>query len=79
MKDDILFSQGKYSNDILRRTGMLNCKPCSTPMTTTKKLLAYAGTPLSGDDVTRYMSVVRALQYLTLIRPDILFVVNKVF
>ncbi|KAL5654575.1 hypothetical protein ACJX0J_033894, partial [Zea mays] len=24
-----------------------------TPMTTTKKLLAYAGTPLSGDDVTR--------------------------
>ena len=78
MKDGILLSQGKYSNDILRRTGMLNCKPCSTPMTTTEKLSAYAGTPLSGDDVTRYRSVVGALQYLTLTRPDISFAVNKV-
>jgi len=78
MKDGILLSQGKYRNDILRRTGMLNCKLCSTPMTTTEKLSAYVGTPLSGDDVTRYRSVVGALQYLTLTRPDISFAVNKV-
>jgi histone deacetylase 1/2 len=76
--DGILLSQAKYSNDVLRRTCMQKCKPASTPMATTEKLSAYEGTPLGVQDSTRFRSIVRALQYLTLTRPDISFVVNKV-
>ena len=57
---------------------MINCKPASTPMSTTEKLSVYDGTPLGPEDATRYRSVVGALQYLTLTRPDISFAVNKV-
>jgi histone deacetylase 1/2 len=78
LRDGILLSQAKYSNDILRRTGMINCKPANTPMTTTEKLSVYEGTPLSIEDSTRFRSIVGALQYLTLTRPDIAFAVNKV-
>jgi histone deacetylase 1/2 len=76
--DGILLSQAKYSNDVLRRTGMQKCKPASTPMATTEKLSAYEGTPLGVQDSTRFRSIVGALQYLTLTRPDISFAVNKV-
>jgi hypothetical protein len=76
--DGILLSQAKYSNDVLKRTGMQKCKPANTPMSTPKKLSAYEGTPLGAEDSTRFRSIVGALQYLTLTRPDISFVVNKV-
>jgi hypothetical protein len=36
------------------------------------------GEMLSGDDSTNYRSIVGALQYITLTRPDIAFSVNKV-
>jgi histone deacetylase 1/2 len=75
--DGILLSQAKYSNDVLRRTGMQNCIPANTPMST-EKLSAFEGTPLSIGDSTRFRSIVGALQYLTLTRPDISFAVNKV-
>jgi histone deacetylase 1/2 len=77
LRDDILLSQTKYSNDILRRTCMMNCKLANTPMTTTEKLSSYEGTPLSIKDSTKFRSIVGALQYLTLTRPDIAFAVNK--
>jgi histone deacetylase 1/2 len=77
LRDDILLSQAKYSNDILRRTCMMNCKLANTPMTTTEKLSSYEGTPLSIKDSTKFRSIVGALQYLTLTRPDIAFAVNK--
>jgi histone deacetylase 1/2 len=47
-------------------------------MSSTEKLSAHEGDPLGTTDVTRYRSIVGALQYLTLTRPDILFAVNKV-
>jgi histone deacetylase 1/2 len=75
--DGILLSQAKYNNDVLRRTGMLNCKPTNTPMSTTEKLSAHEGTPLGAADSTHFRSIVGALQYLTLKRPDISFAVNK--
>jgi hypothetical protein len=41
-------------------------------------LSAYEGTTLGPNDAKNYRSVVGALQYLTLTRPDISFAVNKV-
>jgi histone deacetylase 1/2 len=57
---------------------MLSCKPVSTSLSTSEKLSAYVGDPLGPTDITRYRSIVGALQYLTLTRPDISFSVNKV-
>jgi hypothetical protein len=74
----ILLSQEKYTSDILKRVGMMNCKPVSTPMSTSEKLSTHNGTVLGPEDAIRYRSVVGALQYLTLTRPDISFPVNKV-
>jgi histone deacetylase 1/2 len=47
-------------------------------MSTSDKLSAHEGDPLGEEDSTRYRSIVGALQYLTLTRPDISFSVNKV-
>jgi histone deacetylase 1/2 len=57
---------------------MLDCKPVSTPLSVSEKLSAHSGTALGETDATRYRSIVGALQYLTLTRPDISFAVNKV-
>lgn len=78
VKNGILLTQEKYANDVLRRVGMLNCKPVSTPLSTSEKLLANEGSQLGPSDATNYRSVVGALQYLTLTRPDISYSVNKV-
>jgi hypothetical protein len=57
---------------------MMNCKLVSTPMTLTEKLSAHDGVALEPQDTTKYHSIVGALQYLTLTRPDLSFLVNKV-
>jgi hypothetical protein len=36
------------------------------------------GGPLAADDITKYRSIVGALQYLTLTQPDLSFAINKV-
>jgi hypothetical protein len=76
--DGIKLSQEKYASYILKRTGMINCKPVNTPMVTSEKLSAHSGDALAPHDATRYRSVVGAQQYLTLTKPDISFAVNKV-
>jgi histone deacetylase 1/2 len=43
-----------------------------------EKLSKIAGDLLSDEDATRYKSIVGALQYLTITRPDLAFAVNKV-
>ena len=53
---------------------MLNCKTASTPVDTKEKVSAVEGTPTS--DAPFYCSIVGALQYLTLTRPDIQYVVQ---
>jgi histone deacetylase 1/2 len=58
--------------------GLKGCKTLPTPLLTSEKLSAYEGDPLGQDDSTQYRSIVGALQYLTLTRPDIAFLVNKV-
>jgi histone deacetylase 1/2 len=77
-KEGIVLSQSKYARDILSRVGMSNCKPSSTPLPATEKLSRFEGEPLGVDDSTRYKSIVGALQYLTLTRPDLAVAVNKV-
>jgi histone deacetylase 1/2 len=78
VRNGILLTQEKYANDILERVGMSQCKPVNSPMSTSEKLSRYEGSILGPKDATNYRSVVGALQYLTLTRPDISFAVNKV-
>jgi hypothetical protein len=76
--DGLLLTQQKYAFDILRCAGMHNCMPTRTPLVVDEKLSLTDGDPLSSDDATSYRSLVGALQYLTLTRPDISYSVNKV-
>ncbi|KAM3387017.1 hypothetical protein ACQJBY_010110 [Aegilops geniculata] len=55
---------------------MLNCKPAPTPVDTKAKVSAVEGSPAS--DAPLYRSIVGALQYLTLTRPDIQYAVQHV-
>ncbi|WVZ77133.1 hypothetical protein U9M48_025033 [Paspalum notatum var. saurae] len=78
-RDGIILSQEKYASDLLKKVGMSECKPTSTPLSTSEKLSVLEGDPLGAHDTTQYRSIVGALQYLTLTRPDIAFSVNKDF
>ena len=71
-----LLSQRQYMMEILARAGMADCKSCSTPVDTNKKLSADDGPPVA--DPTDYRSLAGALQYLTFSRPDIAYVVQQV-
>ncbi|KAL5569887.1 hypothetical protein UlMin_026462 [Ulmus minor] len=65
----------KYISDLLDRNDMQDCKPAKTPGVVGKSLSQYDGDLFK--DPTKYRSVVGALQYVTLTRPDISFAVNK--
>uniref|UniRef100_A0A2N9IS10 Reverse transcriptase Ty1/copia-type domain-containing protein n=1 Tax=Fagus sylvatica TaxID=28930 RepID=A0A2N9IS10_FAGSY len=76
-KDDSLYlTQTKYTMDLLFRTKFQDAKALSSPAPSGKKLSLFDGDPLQ--DPTEYRSVVGALQYLTITRPDISFAVNQV-
>jgi histone deacetylase 1/2 len=74
----IVLTQEKYAKDLLKRVGMSLCTTCPTPLSTSEKLSLTDGIPLGSEDSTAYRSVVGALQYLTLTRPDLSFSVNKI-
>ncbi|VFQ60492.1 unnamed protein product [Cuscuta campestris] len=71
----LFLHQTQFAHEILERADMLHCKPISTPVDTMAKLSATSGTPLS--DPTIYRSIVGALQYLTITRPDLTYVVQQ--
>lgn len=71
----ILLSQRRYTQEILKRAGMVSCKSLATPLQTNHGLIA-ASTAHSNH--TLYRSIVGALQYLTVTWPDISFAMNKV-
>jgi hypothetical protein len=48
----IHLSQGKYASDVLQRVGMINCKSCTTPLSTSGKLKIGSGDLLSLEDAT---------------------------
>ncbi|XP_016164535.1 uncharacterized protein LOC107607060 [Arachis ipaensis] len=69
-------SQTKYVTDLLHKVEMSNAKHMPTPMTSGLKLSAHGGEPFSKPAL--YRSLVGGLQYATITRPDISYVVNKV-
>lgn len=75
-ENGIHLSQKKYVTDLLCKTKMQYAKCVSAPMTTGQKLTSYGSDPV--EDVQLYRSVVGALQYVTITRPEISFSVNKV-
>jgi histone deacetylase 1/2 len=76
--DGLTLMQPKYIHDLLECTNMLSASSVPTPMLPVDKFGLNQGECLSSDDATKYRSIVGALQYLSLTRPDISFSVNKV-
>ena len=75
-QEGIFLHQEKYSKDLLKKFGRLNCKPISTPMEVNTKLCAHEGKDL--EDATMYRTLVGSLIYLTLTRPDISYAVGVI-
>uniref|UniRef100_A0A2N9HY47 Integrase catalytic domain-containing protein n=1 Tax=Fagus sylvatica TaxID=28930 RepID=A0A2N9HY47_FAGSY len=73
-REGIFLCQQKYSKDLLKRFGMLECKPISKPMEPNAKMCAHEGKDL--EDATMYRQLVGSLIYLTLTRPDISYAVS---
>ncbi|GKE85604.1 ribonuclease H-like domain-containing protein, partial [Tanacetum coccineum] len=71
----MFLSQKTYAADILERAGMRNCHSCRTSIDTESKLRAH-GTLVS--DLTLNKNLAGALQYLTLTRHDLSYVVQQV-
>lgn len=72
----LLLTQTKYISDLIEKAGMTNCKPIATPMASSCRLSKNSGDPMT--DPHLYRSIVGALQYATITRPEIGFSVNKV-
>jgi hypothetical protein len=72
----IFISQSKYLKEILKKFGMENCAPVSTPMTTSCKLNKDDDAPEI--DQTMYMSMIGNLLYLIASRLDIIQAVGLV-
>lgn len=72
----ILVTQRKYTLDVLKETGMIDCKPVATPVEPNSKLrLEEDSAPAENG---RYQRLVGRLIYLSHTRPDIAFVVSLV-
>nr|GEV68680.1 hypothetical protein [Tanacetum cinerariifolium] len=65
----IFINQAKYAQKILIKHGMTSCDSVGTPMATKHLDADLSETPV---DQTKYRSMVRALMYLTVSRPDIM-------
>lgn len=74
-KHGLHLSQTQYIQDLLTRTDMVSCKTSSSPASSLIALSKSVGS--SFGDTFRYRSTIGALQYLTLTRPEISYIVNK--
>jgi hypothetical protein len=75
-QDGLHLSQQRYINDLLTKTNMLLAKQISPPLSASTILSRFEGSTITNP--TLYRSIVGSLQYLSLSRPDIAYVVNKV-
>jgi len=73
---DLHLSQTKYIKELLQKAQMGDPKPMHTPMVAGQKLSKIGSSDF--EDPVLYRSVVGALQYVTLTRPEISYSVNKV-
>lgn len=71
----VFLSQKKYILDLLQRASMEKSNSSPTPMMTLCKLSAHTGTPVKDEHL--FKSIIGALQYVVITRPDIAFSVNK--
>ncbi|GLJ08830.1 hypothetical protein SUGI_0096780 [Cryptomeria japonica] len=76
MKDEIFITQSKYIKEILKKFGMEDSKPVSTPMTTNCKLSKNDESACV--DETLYQSMIGKLQYVVHRRLDIAHAVGIV-
>ncbi|XP_041001838.1 uncharacterized mitochondrial protein AtMg00810-like [Juglans microcarpa x Juglans regia] len=74
-KGKLILSQRRYIMDLLLKTKMHEAKSISTPMATSTSLSSFDSEDFS--EPTLFRSMVGALQYLSVTRPDIAFTVNK--
>lgn len=77
----VLLTQFKYISDTLAETNTQNCKPVRTPMDCTPpkpKMEVEEKFLASPCDESMYRHMVGSLQYLSLTRLDLAFVVSKV-
>jgi hypothetical protein len=74
--DEIFLSQGKYTVEILKKFGMLNCKPIATPMVMNLKKLFVSSSDSDEIDPTPYRQLIGSLMYLVNTRPDICYAVS---
>ena len=57
INNGILLTQGKYARELLQRANMMECKPVSSPLSTSEKLSAHEGDPLGPKDTTAYRTL----------------------
>ncbi|KAK9062637.1 hypothetical protein SSX86_019825 [Deinandra increscens subsp. villosa] len=74
VSDGLFLSQTKYAKEILLKAKMFDAKPMPTPLSPNATLV-NEGEPYP--DPTFYRSIIGALQYLTITRPDISYSVNQ--
>ena len=70
---EIFLAQGKYTVDVLKRFGMMDCKSMSTPMVTNLKKLHDSDTGLDLVDPIMYRPLIGSLMYMIHTRPDICY------
>jgi hypothetical protein len=75
MKNDTFLSQSKNIKNMIKKFGLQDAKPMSTPMVTNDQL----GINASGNivDQKQYRSMIGSLLYVTALRPDVMFSVCK--
>jgi hypothetical protein len=67
---EIFLAQGKYTVDVLKRFGMMDCKSMSTPMVTNLRKLYDYDTGSDLVDPTMYRKLIGSLMYMIHTRPD---------
>ncbi|XP_066322462.1 uncharacterized mitochondrial protein AtMg00810-like [Miscanthus floridulus] len=75
-KEELTLGQSAYTSKPLEMSGMVECKPCVTPME--ERLKLTKASTAAKVNATLYRSIVDVLRYLVHTRLDIAFVVGYV-
>ena len=75
-KEALTLGQSAYASKLLERSGMVECKPCVTPMEERLKMTKVSTAVKV--HATLYRSIVGGLRYLVHMRPDIAFAIGYV-